>query len=90
MGYQGPEHLRRGPKRVVRGQGQGSGGRNPGDGGHNIQQNQNTPKNPKLLKNLNPSGPISGPSGPFADQKDEAAPINLLQKLATMIQKAKK
>ena len=76
VGYQGPEHLRRGPKRGVRGpMNRNLGGGGGCDAGIHNSQNQKG--------NIPPAAFIENKS-------EEAPPINLLQKLATMIQKVKK
>ena len=70
LGYQGPEHLRRGPRRGVRGP------MNRNLGGEGGVHNSQNPKGSATFTEKNKS--------------EEAPPINLLQKLATMIQKVKK
>ena len=89
-GYQGPEHMRRGPKRVVRGPGPGPVGRNTG--GDVSTQHAHVPSN-QNQNQKNPSVGNSEASTSKIESKNEeavAAPIDLLQKLASMIQKVKK
>ena len=89
--YQGPDHLRRGAVRRVGGGGVGGAvgrapiGRNTGSE-NNSQQFPNAPQNQK-----NTSATASAASVPPGTAvSEEPAPLTLLQKLATMIQKVKK
>jgi hypothetical protein len=85
-GYQGPEHLRRGPRRGGRGLIRNTGGESGAQQLQNTSQNTSQNYQNPIIPNTAPTNFVSNEN---EGEAQEAAPLTLLQKLATMIQKAK-